>query len=231
MSEKSIKIKKLSTERVNFILAVCAIVISAASFYATYLQANAAERQVKAATWPWLNFVTSNVNDEKKVSELKFELENSGTGPALIKYVKYTYQGRDYFDINPLINACCTNIEAFYTMLRKLQEKTKNINFFNEFGWMSTSFTNNVLVASGAKIKLLILPKTKYNQDFWNKLDKERFKMNVSICYCSLLDQCYLTDGSGQVNQVQQCDLKAEMEKSKMANAAAQPKNPPASAP
>ena len=55
-----------TNERLNLFLALCAI-ISAASFYATYLQANAAERQVKAATWPWLEVMTGNYDEEKSI--------------------------------------------------------------------------------------------------------------------------------------------------------------------
>jgi len=54
-----------TNERLNLFLALCAIIISAASFYATYLQASAAERQVKAATWPWLEVMTGNFNEKK----------------------------------------------------------------------------------------------------------------------------------------------------------------------
>lgn len=236
MTQAEIKPKKvlMTAERVNFILAVCAIVISAASFYATYLQANAAERQVKAATWPWLKFVTGNVNADRKTSEISFTLENSGTGPALIKYVKYTFQEDYFFDVNPLINACCTNLQAFYSTLRKLQEKTKNINFFSEFGWMTTSHAHNTLLASGEEIKLLTLPKTKYNLDFWQKLDKARFQLDVSICYCSLLEQCFISNGRGKVNQVAQCDIPPKRNKSEVKTTklpAAEPENPPADAP
>ena len=79
----------LTNERLNLFLALCAIIISAASFYATYLQANAAERQVKAATWPWLEVMTGNFNEEKNSEEITFYIKNSGSGPAIIKYVKF----------------------------------------------------------------------------------------------------------------------------------------------
>lgn len=36
--------KSFITERLNLIIAVCAVLISGASFYTTYLQANAAEK-------------------------------------------------------------------------------------------------------------------------------------------------------------------------------------------
>lgn len=73
-----------TNERLNLFLALCAIIISAASFYATYLQANAAERQVKAATWPWLEVMTGNFNEEKNSEEITFYIKNSGSGPAII---------------------------------------------------------------------------------------------------------------------------------------------------
>ncbi|MFC1690280.1 hypothetical protein ACFL07_11610 [Pseudomonadota bacterium] len=54
----------VSSERLNFIIAVCAILISGASFYATFLQANSAEQQVKAMTWPLIEFTHSNFDVE-----------------------------------------------------------------------------------------------------------------------------------------------------------------------
>ena len=36
--------KSFTTERLNLIFALCAVLISGASFYATYLQASAAEK-------------------------------------------------------------------------------------------------------------------------------------------------------------------------------------------
>lgn len=196
-----------TNERLNLLLAICAIVISAASFYATYIQASAAERQVKAATWPWLEVSTGNFNDEEKREEISFELKNSGAGPALIKYVRFNYQDQTYSDINQLLDACCFDTHTYYQQLKELQEKSPNIDFFKEFGWIMTSSTHNRLLASGENISMLTFSKTPHNKVLWEKLNTARFKTNTELCYCSVLEQCYLSDGRGEVKEVERCAI------------------------
>ncbi len=192
-------------ERVNLMLALCAIIISAASFYATYLQANAAERQVKAATWPWLQFGTGNFNTAAKKWELTFELTNSGAGPANIKYVAYHYQNETYTDIYKFLDACC-NTSEYEKALKEAQSKAENdINVFNEFGWLLTEGANNTLLSAGDKKNLLQFSKSKFNQRVWDKLEQARQELETETCYCSLLDQCYISINNSAVKQVEAC--------------------------
>lgn len=194
-----------SQDKVNLFLALCAIIISGASFYATYLQANAAEKQVKAATWPWLQFVTGNFNLESRTQEISFELKNSGAGPALVKYLKYTYEGKDYFDVYELLSGCCFDIKAYESVLKKLQVESPKVDFFNEFGWLLTSNVNNTLIPPGGELDLLAFKKSKYNVEFWKKLDKARFNLKIEICYCSILEKCYISDGQGETKEIEMC--------------------------
>jgi len=205
MKEKKQSKLHFSQDKVNLFLALCAIIISAASFYATFLQANAAEKQVKAATWPWMQFVTGNVNLEERRQEITFNLENSGAGPALIKYLKYTYDKKEYYDVYDLIMGCCFDVNAYEKKLIELQQKNPKIDFFSEFGWLLTSFADNSLVPPGDKIQLLSFQKTKYNDKFWNELDKKRFDLTIEVCYCSILDNCYISNGSGDTQEVEAC--------------------------
>ena len=55
--------KGFTEQKLNLTLALCAVLISLASFYATYIQASAAEQQVKAMTLPLLQYATSNVEE------------------------------------------------------------------------------------------------------------------------------------------------------------------------
>ncbi|MEC8328144.1 MAG: hypothetical protein VX100_18940 [Pseudomonadota bacterium] len=205
MKEKKQSKLHFSQDKVNLFLALCAIIISAASFYATFLQANAAEKQVKAATWPWMQFVSGNANMEKRSQEITFTLKNSGAGPALVKYLKYTYQGKEYYDVYDFITACCFDIKAYETALQELQKKSPKVNFFREFGWITTSFAQNALVPPGGSISLLALEKTKYNEKFWQILDKKRFKVKAEVCYCSILENCYISNGKGDTQEVEVC--------------------------
>ena len=196
-----------TNERLNLLLALCAIVISAASFYATYLQASAAERQVKAATWPWLEVISGNFNVQEKVAEITLEITNSGSGPAIIKYVQYFHNDQSYVDIYSLIKDCCFDVYAYEKQLLELQEKSPKINFFEQFGWLFTSESQNRLLAAGTSISLLNFKRTSFNDTQWQTVDKQRFKISTSICYCSLLEQCYISDGRGTVSEVEHCAL------------------------
>lgn len=197
-----------TNERLNLLLALCAIVISAASFYATYLQASAAERQVKAATWPWLEVISSNFNNQEKVAEIALEITNSGSGPAIIKYVKYFYNDQSYVDIYALIKECCFDIYSYEKQLLKLQNESPEINNLDQLNWIMTSQSQNRLLAAGANISLFRFKRTSFNDAQWQTVDKQRFKISTSICYCSLLEQCYISDGRGAVNEVAHCALK-----------------------
>ncbi|MFT5759242.1 MAG: hypothetical protein ACI9LM_003999 [Alteromonadaceae bacterium] len=81
----------ISSQRLNLILALCGIVIALASFYATYLQAEAADKQVKAMTMPLIQFSHGNHDSTLNIKAIGFSLSNAGIGPALIKSVVYKY--------------------------------------------------------------------------------------------------------------------------------------------
>ena len=90
MDDDKARRASVSSEQLNFILAVCAILISAASFYAVYLQANSAERQVNAMTLPLIQFSHGDYDTERDTRSIYFSLENAGVGPAIINSVTRT---------------------------------------------------------------------------------------------------------------------------------------------
>ena len=100
---------------------------------------------------------------------------------------------------------CCFDVNAYEKKLIELQQKNPKIDFFSEFGWLLTSFADNSLVPPGDKIQLLSFQKTKYNDKFWNELDKKRFDLTIEVCYCSILDNCYISNGSGDTQEVEAC--------------------------
>ena len=111
-----------TSDKLNLMLALCAILISSASFYATYLQADAAKKQVKATTWPWLTFNTGNYNGEEKTMEINFTIKNSGVGPALIKQFNYHYQGETFQ--NPYKLFCRRSLTSISELLSTKMVKT-----------------------------------------------------------------------------------------------------------
>lgn len=189
----------ITSERLNLIIAVCAIVISLASFYATYLQAESANQQVKAMTYPLLQLEHGNFDLEKKSEKLYFTLRNSGVGPAQVRSLQYLYAGETYASVNAFLNACC---QPEYT---EFGEMVKSKSLPVEAS-LITGDANNAILSAGDQLNLLVLSKTTDNLPLWNRINKERFNsFAVKACYCSLLDKCYELDGEQRVTEVLSC--------------------------
>ena len=195
MSDKDLA--KSAFERLNLILAICAIAISGASFYATYIQADAAEKQVKAATWPFLKFGTSNVNENDEL-EVSFQILNGGVGPAHIKQFKLHYEGKYYTNINSWFKDCCA--EGFPFIKRLADSPIKETA-----GIPLTGTVTNSLISAGQESKFFRLLATDENRVLWDEINVERHKLSAIACYCSLLDNCYKTNFNDDPVEVNSC--------------------------
>lgn len=190
--------KSVIFDRVNLLLALCAIVISAASFYATYIQADAAEKQVKATTWPYLQFGSSNISDDYKEPNISFVISNGGVGPAHIKSFTMNYEGKVYKDVYSWMKDCC---DAEFKLLNKhFEDNSSSL----AGGIITTGITNNILSA-GQSLRFLSLKLEEHNKPLWDKLNEERRKLSANVCYCSLLDNCYESDFESDVKEVEAC--------------------------
>jgi len=196
----------ISGQRLNLIIALCAIFISAASFYATYLQANSAERQVKAMTLPLIQFATGNWDLEKNQRSIKFSIQNAGIGPAIIKTATFKYKDQSFINPRDFLKACCEDSFNKYTEIKSFK-KEKEILMD---GKLVTSGLRNNMIIGQSNTDFLILSNGEDTNILLNKLDEERRYLSLEICYCSLLDECYTTEQSGIFEQVQQCPMISE---------------------
>ena len=191
--------KSLSSEKLNFIIAVSAIAISAASFYATYLQARSADQQVKAMTYPLLQLEHGNFDLETQSEKLYFLLINSGVGPARVRDLSYSYDGATYQSLNDFLEACCQPEYEDYKKLVRANDVSLE-------GSLITGAAANVILSAGDQLNLMTMVNTAKNKPLWNRINKERFRnFAVEVCYCSLLDQCYSLDAEQQVSEVEAC--------------------------
>ena len=175
------------------------MLISIASFYATFLQADAAEKQVKAMTLPLIQHYTGNYDDKTKEVVIYFTLENAGVGPALIKSVSYIYKGVEYPSRHALLAACCDKERNAY-------HQEKNNGAKDSVGSVSSSILNTIIPAQ-TKVRYYQLYQTATSNNFWQKLDDVRFQVKMKVCYCSLLDECYVTEKNGFVEPVSACPV------------------------
>ncbi len=190
-----------SSQKLNLTLALCAILISIASFYATYLQASAAEKQVKAMTLPLLQFGTGNASDNSKESIITFNIHNGGVGPALIKSLNFSYQNENYQSFRGFLQACCSKEYSDY-------KERLALGITKGEGLFATKQVVNTILSSQERNAFYQFWLGEKSKEFWDKLNNERFNLSLEICYCSLLDECYITEKNGVVESVDACPVK-----------------------
>jgi len=116
--------KFLNRERLNSNIALCAIMISSASFYDTYLQAKAANKQVKVMTMPVIEFTHGNYDDQEKKENIYLSLHNAGSGPAILKSITFNYNGVRHTTYTSFLTACCS--KEYEITTRRFQEVKNN---------------------------------------------------------------------------------------------------------
>ena len=155
---------------------LCALCVSG---YTAYVQ----RQQVRAAVWPILEFYSSNAPD------IHFTLANKGVGPAIIRHVIVKVDGQ------PVKNWR----EALEILLGPGRHHA------------SESDMNGRVLAAGESMTVLApfnsagkpLTFDESNPD-WVKMDKDRDRVTVEICYCSTLGECWTlrSGGSGRSSTI-----------------------------
>jgi hypothetical protein len=142
------------------------------SAYTAYMQ----RQQVRAAVWPILEFDSSNAPN------IHFILANKGVGPALIRQVIVKV------DDHPVKN------------WREAMEKLLGPG---EHLFSESDMSFHVLAAGESRTVLTFHDpeNNPLNYDrsnpLWVKINKERLRVSVEICYCSTLGECWTLRASG----------------------------------
>jgi hypothetical protein len=153
------------------------------SGYTAYIQ----RQQVRAVVWPILEFYSSNAPD------IHFTLANKGVGPAIIRNVIVRVDGQ------PTKNWG----EVFEKLLGGRPEDHHG----------SESDMSNRVLSAGQEMDVM----TPFGPDgnpikfdrpnpLFQKLDKDRFRVTVEICYSSTLGECWtLRAGGSGVSSNTEC--------------------------
>ena len=146
----------------------CALCVSG---YTAYVQ----RQQVRAAVWPILQFDSSN-------APIHFTLANKGVGPAIIRNVIVKVDGQP--------------VRNWVEVLEKLLGP-------GEHRYSESDMSSRVL--SAGESMTIITPGDAANNPIafdrssplWVKMNKERERVTVEICYCSTLGECWTLRSGG----------------------------------
>lgn len=159
-------------------IALSAILISLTSLIITIVHSRALERMadantklVQANSWPFVSYYTGDDKDSVYAGFV-----NEGVGPAKIETVELKWKGVAYRNAFDFLAACC----GYKYDLHRDDYDIGSVQ---------------VLRAGDHKV-LFGLMKSPDNQDARDRLDKARISpdMSLSVCYCSVFDECWKTD-------------------------------------
>jgi hypothetical protein len=137
---------------------------------------------------PNLSYTTGNGGEDAKLGDIRFVLRNTGVGPARIDSVELFYNGAAQKYATSLLKACCG--------------ATGN----GDMKPLSTSTVENEVLPAREEITFIEWPKTPATEAIWQRLNVERFKVRVRVCYCSVFKECWVRDSSRpRPVQTEQC--------------------------
>ncbi|MBV1777431.1 hypothetical protein KSF73_17045 [Burkholderiaceae bacterium DAT-1] len=170
---------KHSGHWVDYLLGGAAIAISLVSLYLGIRNAEHMERLVESNSYPDISFTSGNGCDEKtgKCSQV-LNLTNKGIGPARIKTVEVSYQGKYAADADDLVSIW-------------LGDKDTSAQYKNS-KWTSR-LLGELISPKEERLMMRVNDVDPQSKD-WGLMQKGRLHMQVRVCYCSIFNECFVRE-------------------------------------
>jgi hypothetical protein len=159
--------------RIDLIIAVCALLMSSLATAASWWQSRVVAEQLSSQVWPYLSISTTY--DPQYVA---LDVVNDGLGPAIVRSVVLTIDGKPY----------ASPAQAFRRVFKPERGKAS--------AQMSGLSPGSVIRASGsARLFRITAP--------WaaRQLGAAANRIDLRICYCSLLGNCWLISSRQQTSE------------------------------
>lgn len=172
------------TNRLQLIIAVCALVTSAIAVFVAWDQARVLRAQQHGAVYPVLQVDGFNSSDPN-FREIGLRFSNSGVGPALIESIEIERDGQKLADL----------IEPFARLPGS-----------PELSWNSMS---GRAIAPGEVVEALRFswPRDQITPEELSAAWNDWSSLTVSTCYCSVFQRCWLMPdiGTSRAERVKSC--------------------------
>lgn len=173
-----------SGNKVEFLVAICALVTSIMAVYMAWDQGRVMRAQQHGAVFPVLQ-VDGFVSTTSDMASLGIRVSNSGVGPALIEEVRAVHEGERLTSFAALRDALPPGHDISWAGLtgRALAPGEEIIPL--RIAWSSDEIAPEALTATAGQ---------------WDDLE-------VHICYCSVFDRCWETVliGTSRAEPVDAC--------------------------
>jgi hypothetical protein len=161
-------------------LSIFAVIIAAISLWIAIDTERTNRQLVAEAAWPFVQGYTSGGSDPRHL--LSLNIENAGVGPAKIETLELFWKGKPYGGAEELLKDCC-------------DYKTSHSNQAPaEDNPLSTSEVAGTVLRAGDSISIVRYGLTPDNTATWQALHSQRMKISYRVCYCSVFNECWLTE-------------------------------------
>jgi hypothetical protein len=161
-------------------IAVTAIFISAVSLFVA-IQHGKTERDLVAANvWPFPRGILTNGYDDK--GSIAIGVSNGGVGPAKIQSFELFYRGQPVSSGLDLLRKCCGLGQGDAAVKAQLPHGIKY------------SIVDETVLRPGEDNPVLRVERSATVPQVPDRLAASLPQMTFRVCYCSVLDQCWIND-------------------------------------
>ncbi len=162
------------------------------------------EKLVEAESLPYLDIYTSDLEQDNHTPAFRLTVQNQGVGPARIAEVAMTVRGQPAADFNTIVDHCCAP-----GLLQAANRGTKQYRGIRT-GEVILSTLRDRMIRPGEAVDAVDWRVTPGNQAVIDQLRRGFASdlVNVSICYCSVFDECWIrSDEDRRALSVKQCPI------------------------
>jgi hypothetical protein len=181
----------MRTIRVELLIATLALLASAAASIATVVQTRVVANQLSASVWPYLSFDTTFNPGRAAIA-----VNNDGLGPAIVRNVRLTIDGKQmtaWHSVLPLL------------IVRKAAAGKPGARQATGVDEQDVSF--GTVIRPGTSFNVIAVQNKAID---FATMSTVRKRVDMQICYCSILEQCWIADmaAADQPKSVQDCGPK-----------------------
>lgn len=155
-------------------IALTAIFISGVSLFVAIEHGHAQQQLVAANSWPFLS-MTYNVPDDSGLAYLS--LTNEGVGPAKIEYLQFLYEGSPVTSFSDLMHRCCDTGKKGHTSFV-----------------LKMHLVAGAVMRPGDDARVMEISSPIEDAELKQKLQSALYHLKYSACYCSIFDECWISN-------------------------------------
>jgi len=184
---------KTGRPRLDLVIALSAIFISAVSLVVAIEHGRTERDLVAANSWPFLRAVLDGGYQDGRAIAIGFS--NEGVGPAKLKSLEMFYDGKPVASARDLLRRCCGLADGVEAIHRRLP------------GDFHYQIVDETVWRPGEEAVVIEVRRDKSAGDIPERLSPSLLRIGFRACYCSVFDECWASNlRSTTPGRVRRCE-------------------------